>query len=140
MLLRILHRLLSKGHAVSCFYDANLNAICPAAETRPHGAVEKAQQRLLGGHGLHAQPHQGRVHLHHLQHDVGAAQGLREQDDGPEEDLQQREQDRQDVADSVPCPLWNLQPRLLGHVPEQRTGGGGSGHLNIIAFLFRFSP
>lgn len=95
-----------------------LNVICPAAvETRPHGAVEKAKQRLLGGRQLHPQPHQGRLHLHHLQHNVGAAPGFRDQDGGPQEDLQQRQQDRQDVPDSVSCPLWNLQPRLLGHVP-----------------------
>lgn len=91
--------------------------ICPAVETRPHGAVEKAKQRLLSGRQLHPQPHQGRVHLHHLQHDVGAAPGLRDQDPGPKEDLQQRQQDRQGVADSVSRPLWNLQPCLLGYVP-----------------------
>lgn len=93
-----------------------LNVVYPVAETRPHGAFEKAQQRLLGGRQLHPKPHQGRVHLHHLQHDVGAAQSLRDQDGGPQEDLQQRQQDRQDVANSVSRPLWNLQPRLLGHV------------------------
>lgn len=71
------------------------NVICPAAvETRPHGAVEKAQQRLLGGRQLHPQPHQGRFHLHHLQHDVGAAEGVRGENGGPQEDLQQRQQDR----------------------------------------------
>lgn len=91
--------------------------MCPAVETRPHGAVQKAQQRLLGGRQLHPQPHQGRVHLHHLQYDVSAAPGLRDKDGGPQEDLQQRQQDRQDVADSVSRPLRNIQPRLLGHVP-----------------------
>lgn len=91
---------------------------------------------MLSERQLHPQPHQGRVHLHHLQHDVGAAPGLRDQDGGPQEDLQQRQQDRQDVADSVPRPLWNLQPRLLGHVPEQRTGGERSGHLDVILLFF----
>ncbi|XP_069568904.1 uncharacterized protein [Brachyistius frenatus] len=108
-------------------------------ETRPRGAVQEAQQRVLGGTQLHPQPHQGRVRLHHLQHHVGAAAGLGDQDGRPQEDLQQRQQDRQDVADSVPRPLRDLQPRLLGHVPEQRTGGERSRHLDVIAlFLLLF--
>lgn len=105
-------------------------------ETGLHGAVEEAEQRLLRGAQLHHQLHQGRRHLHHLQHDVGAAARLREQDGGPQEDLQQRQQDRQDVPDSVPSPVWNLQPRLLGHVPEQRTGGQRNHHLHIINLCF----
>lgn len=117
--------------------DPSLTVFCPpAAETRPHGAVEEAQQRVLGGRQLHPQPHQGRVHLHHLQHDVGAAPGLRDQDGGPQEDVQQRQQDRQDVPDCVSRPLWDLQPRLLGNLPEQRTGDKRSCHLNVIFFFF----
>lgn len=109
---------------------------CPVVETRPDGAVQEAEQRLLGGRQLHPQPHQGRVHLHHLQHDVGAVESLGEQNGGPQEDLQQRQQDRQDVSNSVPRPLRNLQPRLLGHVPEQRTRGERSRCFNIITLSF----
>lgn len=115
--------------------DSRLCLFCSAVETRPRGAVQKAQQRLLSGHQLHRQPHQGHVHFHHLQHHVRAAQGHRDQDGGPQEDLQQRQQDRQDVTDSFPRPLRNLQPGLLGHVPEPRAGGEGSGHLHIISPL-----
>lgn len=112
-----------------------LNVLCPAIETRPDGSVQEAQQRVLGRCQLHPQPHQGHVHLHHLQHDVGTPAFCWDQDDGPQEDLQQCQQDRQDVADSVPCPLRNLQPRLLGHVPQQRTVVERSCHLNVIALL-----
>lgn len=74
---------------VSVEPDTNpmLNVICSAVETRPHGALQKVQQRLLGRRQLHAQPHQGRVHLHHLQHDVGAAAGLWDQSGRPQEDV-----------------------------------------------------
>lgn len=105
----------------------------PSAETGPPGADEEADQRLLRGGQLHPQPHQRRLHLHHLQHHVCAAEGLRVQDHRPQEDLQQRQQDRQDVSDSVPRPVRDFQPRLLGHVPQQGTAGPGrSHHLHVI--------
>lgn len=110
--------------------------MCPTVEKRPDGTLEKGQQCLLGWRQLHPQPHQGRVHLHHLQHNVGATARLRKQTGGPQEDVQQCQQDRQDVTDSVSCPLRNLQPRLLGHIPEQRTNGERSRSLNIIRPCF----
>ncbi|TNM94275.1 hypothetical protein fugu_002451 [Takifugu bimaculatus] len=58
----------------------------------------------------------------------------------PQEDLQQRQQDRQDVADSLSRPVRNLQPGLLGHVPEPRAGGEGGGHLHIISPFSSSSP
>ncbi|XP_070298067.1 gamma-aminobutyric acid receptor subunit alpha-5-like, partial [Salvelinus sp. IW2-2015] len=36
-------------------------------------------------------------------------------------DLQQRQQDRQDVPYSVSCSVWDIQPGLLGYVPQQGT-------------------
>lgn len=69
--------------------EANAMCIvfCPVVETRPDGAVQEAEQCLLGGRQLHPQPHQGRVHLHHLQHNIGAVESLGEQNGGPQEDL-----------------------------------------------------
>ncbi|XP_061635257.1 gamma-aminobutyric acid receptor subunit alpha-5 isoform X2 [Phyllopteryx taeniolatus] len=85
----------------------------------PLGAVQETQQRLRRRRQLHGQPEQGRVRVHHFQQHLGAAQaGPRVQGRRPQEDVQQRQQDRQDVPHRVPGALRHLQPGLLGHLSQ----------------------
>ena len=103
-----------------------LSLVFPS-EKGPVGAVQEAQQQLLVRvHELPPPPEQGRLHLHHLQQHGSAAEDLRGQAARLQKDLQQREQDRQDVAHRVPRAVRDLQPGVLGHVPQQRTRDQGS--------------
>lgn len=93
------------------------------SEKRPTGSVQEAQQHVLHRHELHSQHHQRLSHRHHLQQHRRADEELREQVcSRPQKNLQQRQQDRQDVPDSVPRPVRYLQSGLLGHVPQQGAG------------------
>ena len=104
----------------------NPPSLCPSAppttvEAGPHDAVEEAQQRVLGRGQLHAQHDQRRGHLHHLQqhhHPDACGRAPRAR---PQKDLQQRQQDRQDVPHHLPRAFRDLQPSVLGHLPQQGT-------------------
>lgn len=76
---------------------------------------------MFGWCELYYQPYKRRVHLHHFKQHNCTAQALWKQGSRSQKDLQQCEQDWQDVQNSVPSAVWDLQPCVLGHISEQGT-------------------
>lgn len=108
----------------------------PPLEKRAGGAGEENQQHLQHrGHHLRPEHGQGARPAHHLQECCCHCHGhQRAPEDAPpggeapreQEDLQQRQQGRQDVPNRLPSPLCHFQLGLLGHLCEPRVSYQGN--------------
>lgn len=110
------------------FFVFVLFSLPPPLEKRAGGTGEENQQHLQHRwHHLRPEHRQGARPAHHLQERRRRCHGRqRAPEDAPpggeapreQEDLQQRQQGRQDVPHRLPSPLCHFQLGLLGHLCE----------------------